>query len=285
MKFCKFKFVSLLLFCICFSHATFVQAQKLKAEDVIAKHLDSIGTKENRAKVKNYIATGTASSSVIRSATFSYGRVSGNAVFLSEADKIYYGVKFDSVNYPLDEIVYDSKSVNAAYIRPGQRSALGYYILNNRDIVREGLFGGTLSTAWSLFDLQSHQAKLESSGKKKINGREAYVLSYTSKGSAPLSIKLYFDAENFQHLRTEYRRTFPAPFTGVPSESSFQVETVHMLTENFSNYKQVNGLTLPHSYQVNLLLNGKVTDEIEWKFNFSEFHFNQKIDAASFDTK
>ncbi len=277
----SFAYFTLLIFTFSFS----VFSQKMKVEDIISKHLDSIGTKEDREKIQNYMALGTASSNVIRSATFSYGKVLGNAVFLSEGNKIYYGVKFNSINYPTDEIIYDGDSVNTAYVKPGQHSALGYYILNNRDIVREGLFGGTLSENWTLLNLVAHGAKLEISGKKKIDGRETYILSYRSKSNMPLSIKLYFDTENFHHLRTEYRRTFPAPFTGVAEESVSQVEVVHLLTENFSDYKQENSLTLPHSYQVNLLLNGKVTDEIEWKFNFFEFRFNQKIDAVSFEVK
>lgn len=282
----NFKLLSLIVLFILFISANFAFSQKLKAEDIVAKHLDSIGTKENRAKIKNIAAVGMAEYKTVRSATYDFGKgATGGTIFLSEANKMYFGSKFNSVTYPLEEVVYDNKSVETAFIKPGQRSALGYYILNNRDVVREGLFGGSLSTAWSLFDLQSHQAKVDSAGKKKINGRDAYVLNYIIKASSPLTIKLYFDAETFQHVRTEYRRAFPAPFTGKPTESSFQVQTVHLLTENFSNFKKVDGITLPHSYQINLLYDGKVTDEIEWKFEFSEFRFNQKIDPASFETK
>lgn len=277
---------ALLVLLTVFIGADSVYSQKLKAEDIVAKHLDSIGTKEKRVALKNMIAVGTATSSVTRSATYNnFGKTSGSAVFLSEANKIYFGMKFDTVNYPFDEVIYDGKSVNTASIIPGRRSALGYYILNTRDIIKDGLFGGTLSTAWGLFDLQAHGAKVDTSGKKKINGREAYVLGYRFDDTSPLSVKLYFDAENFQHIRTEYRRVFPVPLSRNPSESSFQVQTIHTLTENFSNYKTVNGLTLPHSYKLNLLLDSKVVDEIEWNFGFSEFRFNQKIDATSFEIK
>jgi outer membrane lipoprotein-sorting protein len=259
--------------------------QKLTVEEIIAKQLDSIGTKEKRAEIKNMMILGTAGSNVLRSATFNFSNISGYAVFLSETNKIYYGMKFDFINYPFDEIVYDNKSVDTAYIKPGQRSALGYYIVNNRDIVKEGLLGGSLSTSWSLLDLSAHNASVGSDGKKKIDGKETYVLNYSFKGTSPLSIKLYFNAENFQHVRTEYTRSFPAPFTGVANESSFQTQTIHKLTENFTGYKTANGITLPHSYRINLLLDGKVTDEIEWRFEFSEFRFNQKIDPTSFNVK
>lgn len=259
--------------------------QKLKPEDILAKHLDSIGTKEKRAEIKSMMATGTSAYNILRSATYGAGKGLGNSVFISDSGKMYLGAKFDAVNYAFDEVIYDAKSVEAAYIKPGQRSALGYYILNNRDIVREGLFGGVLSTGWSLYDLQSHKAELENNGKKKIDGRETYVLQYTSKGISPLAVKLYFDAETFQHVRTEYRRTFPPPISTDPRASVSQVETIQMLTEKFSNFKQDNGITLPRSYQINLLQSGKVTDEIEWKFEFPELALNQKIDPATFEIK
>ncbi len=54
---------------------------------------------------------------------------------------------------------------------------------------------------------------------------------------------------------------------------------------DFSNFKEVKGLTFPHSYKINLLIDGKLTNEFEWKYEFSEFLFNQKIDSKSFETK
>ncbi len=260
-------------------------AQKMKAEDIIEKYLDSIGTKEKRAEVRNQIIIGTAGYKIVHSATFASGNGQGNAVFLSEGNKLYFGMKFLSSGYTLDEVVYDGESVETGYIKPGQRSALGYYILNNRDIIKENLFGGSLFTGWRLFDLQARPSKMESGGTKKIDGRETYVVNYSIKGISPLSIKLYFDAKTFEHIRTEYRRVFPAPFTREQTANPFQVETIHLLTENFSDYKKENGLNLPHAYQINLLMSGKATDEIEWKFKLSEFNFNQKVDSASFQIK
>ena len=257
-------------------------AQKMKVEDIIAKHLDSIGTKEKRTEIKNQMIIGTANYKVLRSSTFAVGKSSGNAVFISEADKFYFGMKFDSLGYPIDEIVYDGESVNTAYVTPGQRSTLSYFILNNRDIIKENLFGGCLSKTWFLLDFQSQNAKLESGGTKKIDGKETYLVKYSIKGNSPLTVKLYFDAKTFQHIRSEYRRVFPAPFTREQTASASQVETVHQLIEDFSDFKEVNGLTLPHSYQINLLFNGKATDELEWKFEFSDFRYNQKIDPATF---
>lgn len=257
-----------------------------KPEEIIAKHLDSIGTKEKRTAIQNQIAIGSAQFDIVRSPTYTKGKISaGRIVFLSQANKIFLGMKFESLDYPFDEIVYDDRNVNVAYINPGNRSVLGNFIISHRYIISEGLFGGGLSTAWSLFDFQSHEARLKSGGKKKINGRLTYVLNYLIKGGSPLSIKLYFDSETFQHLRTEYEQVFAAPMVKIARESAGQVQTIHRLTEDFSNFKEVKGIVLPHSYHINLLIDGKLTNEFEWKYEFSEFHFNQKIDSGSFEAK
>lgn len=271
---------------LCLLTSVTVKADDPKPEEIIVKHFDSIGTKEKRAEIKNQMAMGTARFDVLRSPTYTISKTSaGRAVFLSEADKIFLGMKFESTDYPFDEILYDAKNVNVAYIKPGNRSVLGNFIISHRYLISEGLFGGSLSTAWSLFDWQSHGAKLKSGGKKKIGGRQTYAVNYVIKGGSPLSVKLYFDAENFRHLRTEYQQVFTAPMVQIPGESAGQVQTIHQLTEDFSNFKEVKGLTLPHTYKVNLLIDGKLTNEFEWKYEFSEFLFNQKIDSKSFETK
>ena len=274
----------ILLFLCVFTAVSASAADSLKPEEIIAKHLDSFGSSQLRSQVKNIMAVGTANFNVLRSPEFTKGKVSsGKSVFISEEGKIYFGIKFDSLDYTLDEIIFDSKTVDAAQIRPGNRSALGNFIISNRYIVSEGLFGGVLSSNWSLINLSARGAKVKNDGKKKINNRQAYVLDYSIKGGTPLNIRLFFDAENFQHLRTEYQQVLTAPMVKNPADSARQVQTVHKLTEEFSNYKQVEGLTLPHSYQINLLIDGKLTHEFEWKFDFSQFVFNQKIDSKTFE--
>jgi hypothetical protein len=263
-----------------------VRADDPKPEEIIAKHLDSIGTKEKRAAVKNQMALGTGQFNVLRSSIFTKGkRVLGGAVFLSEASKIFIGAKYDVPEYPFDEIVYDAKSVGVPFSSSGRRPILGDIILAHRYLVSEGLLGGSITTAWSLIDLESRQAKIKSGGKKKVNGRQAYVINYIVKGGSSFTIKLFFDAENFQHIRSEYQQVFAAPMGPTMRESAQQNQTIQRLTEEFSNFKEANGLTLPYSYRINYLDEGNKNNEFEWTFEFKEYLHNQKIDAASFEMK
>ena len=71
--------------------------------------------------------------------------------------------------------------------------------------------GGALSAAWPLLDISTRGPKLKYVGSKKINDRQTRVISYEPKDGSNLEIKLYFDAETFRHVRTEYQQDFPPP--------------------------------------------------------------------------
>jgi hypothetical protein len=45
-----------------------------------------------------------------------------------------------------------------------------------------------------------------------------------------------------------------------------------VLTEDFDDYKEVNGLTLPHKYNIDLTLNGSSgTAQFKWNFTIVEY--------------
>lgn len=94
------RFYSKLLLCValCVFIGIEIKADELKVEEIIAKHLDSMGTREKRAAVKNRMALGTGQFSVLRSFINTRGkRPPGRAVFLSEANKIFIGAKYDVI--------------------------------------------------------------------------------------------------------------------------------------------------------------------------------------------
>lgn len=278
---------AILLFIL--SISTTVFSQKMAPEDVLAKHLDSIGTQEKREAIKNQLAIGVSEFSIL---TGVKSKATGNAVIASESAKIFFGVNYNSPNYPFEKVSFDGNQVNIAFITPGLRSAFGNFILSHKYLFSEGIFGGSLSTSWGLLNLQNRKAKITFEGKKKIDGRECYVLGYSPKSGSDLAIKLFFDVQNFQHLRSEYRQTISAA-QGVTStnsrgrpvdNSARQVESRHLLTEEFSAFSDENGINLPHKYRIYLQLTGQSgTNEFEWKFEFVRFLFNQKLDPKSFD--
>jgi hypothetical protein len=98
---------------------------------------------------------------------------------------------------------------------------------------------------------------------------------------------LYFDTENFQHLRTEYRHTIAAK-TGTFGVLGEQTGVEISLIEVFGDYKNENGLTLPHAYKIKYTTaSNSGTYEYNWGMSVSQYVFNQKLaaDFFSFDGK
>lgn len=270
-----------------FSSAAF--AQKMTAEEVLAKHLDSIGTTQARAAIKNQLAIGEVHVTFISPKSLP---AQGRVVLASEGAKNFFGMNLNAVNYPLEKFSYDGKKSKVAFITTGVRSILGNFVLSNDLLLEESLLGGTLSTSWALSNLAENKAKISADGTKKIDGKEVYVLGYTPKGGGDFDIKMYFDKETFRHLRTEYKRTSSASIGRTSrningnqiDDSARQNETRIKIVEDFGDFKTEKGLTLPHEYNLNYSISGQNgTTEIEWKFILSQFAFNQTLDAKTFD--
>ncbi len=266
-------------------------SQKMSSEDILAKHLNSIGSKEKRQVVKNQLVYGDVDLTIRGSAV----PVRGNLVVFSTNEKSVWGMKLNSNDYPSDKFGFDGKDTKVGFTRPGVRSILGGFIYSYPELLREGLMGGTLTSSWALLNTELRKPKLSYEGIKKIDGRETYILSYSVKKGSDLSIKMYFDAETFQHLRTEYIRVISARQGSNIDNSAGQGEDRYRLTEDFSNFKRAGDLMLPTKYNLtyNYTSSGATRNSnnaaryFEWKFNITNFSYNQQMndDTFSIDTK
>ena len=82
--------------------------------------------------------------------------------------------------------------------------------------------------------IKERQPKLKYN-RKKIDGQQLHELTYNPKsrrGILGLRIRLYFHFETFRHVMTEYRYN-----------SSY-------LYEQFDEFREVDGLVLPHKYTI-----------------------------------
>lgn len=255
-------------------------AQKMKAEDVLAKHLDSIGTAQKRGLLKSQVSVGDAVVNFVSPKTPS---AQGRIVLASAGGKNFWGLSTNRPEYPSEKFAFDGKKTQVGFVQLGVRSVLGNFVLSNKMILEEGLLGGTLNSSWALLDMANRRAKLSFEGTKKINEREAYVIGYSAKGGGDVNVNLYFDEETFNHVRTEYRRTSSASIGARPEDSSRNIETRLRVTEDFSEFKPEGGLNLPHNYRLSYTVEGqRGTTEIEWLFKFTNFAFNQNLTADTF---
>src|SRR5712691_5878828 len=256
-------------------------AQKLKPEDIVARHLESIGSAQERAAVKTRIIAGT---SQVVFHTTPVGQAVGRAVLASEDIKSLLGMSFPSAVYPREELGFNGSTFMAAYILLGSRSALGSFLMTHSLIFKQGLMGGTLSSAWPLLDLTKRNAELEYSGEKKVGNQMLHELKYVPHGGSDLQIKLYFDPDTFKHVRTEYERTI----AGAMGDRSYVTagtgrETRFKMVEEFSDFKKESELNLPHTYKINLITDTDAgTLLTDWTIKLTQFTFNEKIDPKSF---
>lgn len=256
--------------------------EKMKPEELIAKHLESLGAPDKRAAANQRVITGTA---VVTFRQGGRGQLQGNARLVSEREKSLISMVFGNLDYPHEKLGFDGSKFTTSQARPGVRTILGRYLTTNDWVFREGLMGGTLSSAWPLADLTARNAKVQYDGIKKINNREMHQLKYIPRKGSTLKVNLFFDPETFQHIRTQYQQILdPTVASNKPGESIRQEETKVYITEEFGDFKEEAGLNLPHTYKLILQIIGPSASMLyDWVLTFEKFSFSDPIDAKEFN--
>ena len=273
-------FLSIALTLLSLVNPSLSATDPMTPEELVAKHLESIGTAKARAAVTSRIIAGN---SLVNFRSPPPGQASGRAVLASEGLKSLIGMSFASPVYPGEQLGFNGKSFMAAYTTPGVRSSLGSFLMTHDLVFKQGLMGGTLSLAWPLLDLSARTPRLEYAGLKKVDNRRMHELRYLPRGGSDLKISLFFEEETFQHVRTEYERVIPASIGTRSSIDAKEKETRYKMVEEFSNFKNESGLNLPHSYKIKLTVDtGVGTFLADWEMTLTQFTFNDPIDPNSF---
>lgn len=253
----------------------------INAESLITRHLESIGSVEARAGVKSYVTTGTVVSTIRLGGA---GQLNGRAVMASTGNKSLIGMTFNDIKYPSENMAFDGKTVTVGQLTPGSKTPLGNVLLSFDVVFKQGLIGGTLSSAWPLLDLRGTNPKLKYAGVKKIDERQLCVLNYYPRDSSFLAITLFFDPQTFQHVRTEYEKVVNAGMVSRNEMSASQQETRYKMIEDFSDFKKEGGLTLPHTYKLQLSINSQRGSWLQdWVFTLTKFAFNNVLDDKQFN--
>ncbi len=255
--------------------------QKMKPEELVAKHLESIGTPEARAAVKTRTAIGRGQMVFIQRG----GTLVGRSEVVSGGRLMRISTIFEnSPNYGSEQYVFDNNKANTSQFRPGMRANLASFAYTYDVLLREGLLGGTMTTAWALLDVEGRQPKLEYNGLKKIDGKQLHELRYKAKkGSGEVQVLLRFDPETFRHVQSEYKLTLPANMAASPTESSSQRDTIFNIREYFDNFKTLDGVTIPTSWKVKYSREGMgETQMVEYTLNLAQVTHNKQLDDKAF---
>ena len=260
---------------------------KLTPAELVAKHLESIGSAEARARVRGTRIKGNATVTV---KLCGEGQVDGQVLMHSQGPANLINLKFDTADYPFELFRFDGKKFEASQFKPGSRTCLAQFFVVNEVIFKEGMAGGTLSEAWPLLNVQERNPKLEYSGLKKIGGKELHVLKYGPRKGSDLKIVLFFEPDTFRHVRTEYTRVIHAteqrripsgngdlmpPSDQRASAARFEAY------EEFSDFKEEAGLNLPHTYKFHLSIQSEVRPAlVDWMFNLTDFAFDAPLNTS-----
>ncbi len=205
---------------------------KLTASEIINKHLAAVGGKEALARIKSRVAIGTATKDSDTSAPM--------AVMSEAPNRVSAIYQFQGFNW---QLTYDgAKSI----VRP----VLGRVSAPVMQKYEEMLATGTMFNSISLYNVltqgDSDNAKFEAKGMKKVKGRPAYAVEMRRGKDKTL---LYFDAETFMWLRTDYGSvSFTKGATTLVGNKDqeinydFYVET--------SDFKEVDGVKLPFKFEI-----------------------------------
>jgi hypothetical protein len=221
--------------------------EPVKPEELIAKHLASIGSPQSLAAVKSRVVQGKIHFTFQPAGT---GMQDGKQTFVSQGDKTHFYLSLPNQTYRGERFVFDGSKMSVADINPGVRSSLGEFIHVQDRIIKEGLWGGVLSTNWPLFNSEQRHAKLKYVGLKKFDGQELQQFYYVPSKHSDLQISLFFDPETFRHAATLYRLTISPQISTSDVETAGQKETTYRLEERFSDFKIFDGLTLPTGWEV-----------------------------------
>ncbi len=258
---------------------------KISVDELIAKHIASIGPVDVIAGIKSRVLVGEGKLESKLGSTFI---LNGPGQIASQGNKVLYAIILNSPLYQYEKAAFDGNDQTLG-LPNGKRTVLGDFLKSQNSILKDGLFTGALSTAWPLLDLKSRKSvKLEYAGTSKIDDRQCYKLRYSSGRSGDLKTTLYFDAETFRHIRTTYEYNIE-PRIGRSStdvRSSSRIERYY-LTEDFSDFKMADKLILPFKYVITVTNEGQIesqpgTNSREWTFTVLQVYYDQPLEATVF---
>jgi hypothetical protein len=260
-------------------------AADMKPEEIVAKHLDSIGTADARAAIKSRAVQGSLRFKVLVGGG---GEVVGTWGRVSEQRKSNFVMRFGNGDWRGEQFIFDGdKTSFAAATSSHQWSIFAKFVRGEDFIVKEGLLGGELSTAWALQNLDPSRVKLDSLGIRKVGGRDLEGIEYHSKGNTDMTIKLYFEPETYRHVMTVYSVSVAPNMGSSVVDSVNQQDIRYTIEERFSDFQKDNGITLPRRYDLQYtqeLQNGS-TRAYDWDLTVDKILSNLELDPGNFRLK
>lgn len=218
---------------------------KLTAEALVARHLEALGVAPSPASGPRVLEGGC----LLDIRRGGSAKLEGRTRITSEGQRYRIDLKFDHSAYWGESFAVDGDKVEIGFIQPVRRSPLGYFLNTYGAILKEGLVGGTFSTAWPLIDVAGRKPKLKYEGVKKLGERPVHQLRYKmAKDQGEMSILMSFEADSFLHLGTTYALRLRPGLSQDIQDTAGQDDVLMRLEESFEDFVAVDGLHLPRRW-------------------------------------
>jgi len=256
------------------------QKNKITAEEIIEKHLASIGSPAALSAVKSRVMVGQGN---LTSKLGYAGNLIGPAQIASDGDKFLLAIVFNSNDYPYEKLAFDGRNLTVGRAN-GRVTPLGEFLKSQSSMLKRGLLGGVLSSAWPLFNSDPKAVKVEYAGTENVNGKMLYKLKFDPARSDSLRVNLYFDSDTYQHVMSQYDYTIQPHLISSDSTQNASARASHYsLTERFADFKKVGDLVLPLQYYIDMTSQTPDgTESLKWAIAIKQVFYNEPLEAASF---
>lgn len=209
--------------------------QSLTAAEVINKHIAAIGGKEALAKLKTRMAVGTVKKE---------NEPEAPIAIASEPHRLSALYRFRDYDW---RFIFDGSKAETRPVLSHQMSVIAE---KYREMLASGLMFNSISLHNLLTEADSGNVKFEAKGMKKLHGRPAYVVEVKRSKASPM--RLYFDAEDFMWVRTDYGKVSvrkpQGPLTNDAVNRSQDDFDVDFYIET-SDFRTVDGVKLPFKFE------------------------------------
>jgi hypothetical protein len=233
MRFAAMVAAVLVLFGTVFAHGG---GQELTAEQIIQKHIAAVGGKEKLTRFKTRVAIG-----MVQKENEPAGKMAIMSEVPNRVSAFYAFEKFDW------RLIYDG--TNSIY-RPTTSGALAIFIRKYQESLASGFLFNGIALYNTLLDSETGKVSFKARGTKKIDGREAYVVeAQTGKG---INVKLFFDAETFMWIRTDFGQAHYAKQAGAFSNGAVAHNQDEITVDYYfvtSDFRKIDGLMLPFKFE------------------------------------
>jgi hypothetical protein len=274
--------------CLWSSLTPLAGAEKIKPEELLVRHRASIGADDGLAAYQTAGMQGTGQFRMLRGGT---GNLEGRVAMISDALKSRFSLDLGHLLYSGEQFISDGNRVEIQYVRneTQTRSDLGMFFFRYPQLIKNGVWGGSLTRTWALLNHNAKELRLHYEGLTEKDGKQLHEATIDCKGCGEVTIHLFFEADSFRHVQTIYSLVTPSAPTENRSLKTPMKDPPfvrYTMEEHFSNFHTQAGITQPTQWLVRYTrdqANRPVMLELESKFEIQVI--NNPFDPTLFEAK